>query len=129
MKLKNALLFTLVTLAPFTTLTAQQGHTTVGFQYKPIVPSDIFNSGPDVLNQDNWNVSIQPKFSHTYGMVIRHGLSDRWSIEGGSPTFHVIFRLTQLITILLFQTKLLSSLDMNSRLLVWYTSAWESACT
>ena len=62
---------------------AQEGVTTVGMQYKPIIPSSLFNSGPDKFQDDNWNVDIRPAYGHTYGMVIRHGITKRWSIEGG----------------------------------------------
>jgi len=84
MKKRIIHLFSLALFLLATTLLhAQQGHTTVGIQLKPIVPNTLFNSGPNSFNDENWSVDIRPNFSTTFGMVIRHGLTDRWSIEGG----------------------------------------------
>ncbi len=66
-----------------TVLHAQENVTTFGIQYKPIIPTRVFNSGFTALSDDNWNIEIGPKFGHNFGMVIRRGLSKRWSVESG----------------------------------------------
>lgn len=56
---------------------------TVGLQYKPIVPSELFNTGPSIFTDEEWDVTITPLLGHSYGMVIRNGFTDRFSLEVG----------------------------------------------
>ena len=62
---------------------AQEGVTTFGIQLRPIIPSEIFNSGFAAFQDDEWNIDIGPKVGLNFGMVIRQGLSKMWSLETG----------------------------------------------
>lgn len=57
--------------------------TTVGIQYKPVIPSTLFETGPVSFIDDNWNIKLTPTLGHSYGMVIRKGFTDRFSLEVG----------------------------------------------
>ena len=56
---------------------------TVGLQYKPIVPVDVFNTGFTQVIENNITYSVKQQFSFSGGMFIRRGLSKNWSFEGG----------------------------------------------
>lgn len=56
---------------------------TVGFQYKPIVPSRFFRSGEMYFSQNNIDYYILPKMSFSGGMVIRKGFTKNFSLESG----------------------------------------------
>jgi hypothetical protein len=57
--------------------------TTVGIQYKPVIPSQLFQTGPAVFQDTNWNITLTPELGHSFGMVIRKGFTDRFSLEVG----------------------------------------------
>ena len=69
-----------VTAAAF----GQKGVTTFGIQFKPIIPSGLLNTGPVTIQEEGtWDVNIGHKLGNNFGMVVRRGLTDRWSIETG----------------------------------------------
>lgn len=64
-------------------LRAQEHVTTLGVQFKPMVPSKFFASGTDNIETENLNVDFQPAFGLNFGMVVRRGLTKNWSLESG----------------------------------------------
>jgi hypothetical protein len=66
-----------------TASTAQENVTTVGIQFKPMVPSSFFNTGPETTSGDDLELTFTPRFGMSLGMVVRRGLSRNWSLETG----------------------------------------------
>lgn len=64
-------------------LHAQEKVVTVGFQIKPIIPNTFFRAELDPILNDTFQITGVHKIGYTAGMVIRKGLSKRWSIESG----------------------------------------------
>ena len=62
---------------------AQQYVTTVGIQYKPIIPSVFFRKDGFESKTDTISLSIQPKNGSSFGMVVRRGISENFSVESG----------------------------------------------
>lgn len=62
---------------------AQENVTTFGIQVRPIIPTQIFNSGFAAYSDEEWKIDIGPKFGMNFGMVVRHGFSKMWSLETG----------------------------------------------
>lgn len=85
-----AIIFFLVTIP----VSAQQNVTTVGFQFKPIFSSSMFGTGPVEVQQNNVSFLIHPKSGFSAGMLIRRGISQRISFEGGISYVKRNFDLT-----------------------------------
>ncbi len=64
-------------------LFAQKEITTFGLQFKPIVSSEIINTGPQSEQKGQIGFSIKPKQGYSFGMVIRKGISKQFSLETG----------------------------------------------
>lgn len=64
-------------------LLAQKDVTTFGIQFKPIIPSKFFNSGVETIEGESFNVTKTPKLGYNFGMVIRKGITDIFSLELG----------------------------------------------
>lgn len=64
-------------------LISQENVTTVGFQVKPIIISDIGGAGPFEEANGPYRVKVQPKTGMSYGMVIRKGITKSISAEVG----------------------------------------------
>lgn len=62
---------------------AQQYVTTVGIQFKPIVPSVFFRKDGFNTTNDTISLSVTPKNGTSFGMVVRRGISENFSIESG----------------------------------------------
>lgn len=63
---------------------AQERILTVGVQYRPIITSDFFGTGPIALNYDDTlSGSLTPRMGHSFGMSIRRGFTDNFSAEVG----------------------------------------------
>jgi hypothetical protein len=62
---------------------AQERVTTVGLQFKPILSSEIINTGPQSQEVENISYTITPQSGYAFGMVIRKGLTKQVSIETG----------------------------------------------
>lgn len=75
--------FTLLFLFLARCLFAQDGVTTFGFSYKPIFPSSYFRTGPQDFSDNNIDFTIAQRSGFTFGGLIRHGISNRISIESG----------------------------------------------
>ncbi len=77
-------LFSLILfICSFSSLRAQERVTTFGIQFKPIIPSTLFKTGSQEINQNNVNFILQPKSGLSFGMVIRKGLTKTLSLETG----------------------------------------------
>jgi len=59
--------------------------TTFGIQVKPLVPNSYFNFSTETVLSDNevLEASWEPRPSLCFGMVIRHGFTDFFSVETG----------------------------------------------
>ena len=64
-------------------VSAQERITTLGIQFKPMIPSHFFGTGPLPLSADSLEANFQNKIGWSGGMVIRKGISKMWSIESG----------------------------------------------
>ncbi len=64
-------------------LWSQSNITTVGIQIKPIISGQLFNTGPQTIESGEVDFTIDPSNGYAFGMVIRKGLNDQFSIETG----------------------------------------------
>jgi len=62
---------------------AGQEGLTVGFQFKPIIPTDLTNSGAFEFTEDFARINVNPKFGVSWGAIVRRSLSKKVSIETG----------------------------------------------
>lgn len=62
---------------------AQERVTTFGVQFKPIITSELFNTGKQEVKQSNVVFGVQPKTGYSFGMVIRKGMTKNLSLETG----------------------------------------------
>ena len=61
----------------------QKGVTTFGLQYKPIIANRFIGFFEKDFNQNQFESTVKQKLGHSAGMLIRIGLSDRFSLETG----------------------------------------------
>ena len=61
----------------------QERVTTVGLQLRPIIPSILFNTGPEQIFQGNQEYEFRYRPSYTFGMTIRRGITNTFSFETG----------------------------------------------
>lgn len=54
-----------------------------GLQYKPIVSATYFNAGDLNANWDNNEVELSPKYGQSFGMIVRHQITNTFSLETG----------------------------------------------
>lgn len=54
---------------------------TFGIQYKPIIPSEYFNSNYIEKTSGDYTFNLNPKYSNSFGMIIRHKINNIFSIE------------------------------------------------
>lgn len=80
-KIFQILLFIFILAGP-QVIEAQQ-ELTVGIQFKPIIPSDITNSGSFEFTEDFVRINVDPSFGYSWGAVMRKSLSDKISFETG----------------------------------------------
>ena len=72
-----------ILISYFFNLNAQENRTTFGLQYKPIIPSKYFNSSHINKSSENYNFNLKPKYSNSFGMIIRQKINKTFSIESG----------------------------------------------
>ena len=60
-----------------------QNKTTFGLQYKPIIPTAYFNSSDVSKGSEEYSFNLTPKYSNSFGMVIRQKINAPFSIESG----------------------------------------------
>jgi len=80
--MKGKLIFALVFLLALG-VKSQVTRTTFGVQYKPIIPAAYFNSTEIIKNSGSYDFNLKPKYSNSFGMVIRHKINATFSIESG----------------------------------------------
>jgi hypothetical protein len=81
---------------------SQENKTTFGLQYKPIIPNAYFNA--DDLNKSYtitqnlytsiYSFNLSPKYSNSFGMVIRQQINKTFSLESGLNYTQRNFRLS-----------------------------------
>lgn len=64
-------------------LKAQKSNTTFGLQYKPIVPAAYFNASNINKSSGSYDFNLEPKYSNSFGMVVRQKINNTFSIESG----------------------------------------------
>ena len=62
---------------------AQEKKTVFGLQYKPIVPAAYFDAANISAEWDNFQFDLSPRYSYSFGMVVRRGLNRTFSFETG----------------------------------------------
>ena len=62
---------------------SQDSKTTFGIQYKPIIPAEYFNAADLSKSSASYNFNLKPKYSNSFGMVIRHQINKTFSVESG----------------------------------------------
>ena len=92
--MKTKLLYILLMLFLSVQLMAQEGITTFGVQFKPIVPRNYIDGGKQTKEQTNISYSIEPNFGYSFGMVVRKGITKNISIETGINYLRRNFSLT-----------------------------------
>lgn len=81
--LKLNLFILCFSLLKLSSVCAQENVTTFGIQFKPILPINIFVDGPFEWTDSIYSGNIQSKTGYSFGMVVRHGLTKRLSLETG----------------------------------------------
>ncbi len=82
-KISLAILALLVATLSISMANAQQYVTTIGIQYKPIIPSVFFRKDGFTTTDGPVSMTVTPKNGSSFGMVVRRGISQRFSIESG----------------------------------------------
>ena len=80
--MKNKFLIS-VLLIIFFDLKGQDNNTKFGFQYKPIIPSQYFNSAHLEKSSGAYRFNLDPKYSNSLGMVLRQKINNTFTIESG----------------------------------------------
>ena len=62
---------------------SQNSKTTFGIQYKPIIPAAYFNAADLSKSSASYNFNLKPKYSNSFGMVIRRQINKTFSLESG----------------------------------------------
>ncbi|NNE55547.1 MAG: PorT family protein [Flavobacteriales bacterium] len=93
-----ASVISLLVVFGFSTFTAkaQRDVTTFGVQFKPIVPSKFFDSGVEVVSEDYLSVEYAPQVGINFGMVVRQGFTNTFSLETGINIVRRVYELKTL---------------------------------
>ena len=81
--LKSFLLFLICVLACYSTAFSQKQLTTFGIQFKPIISANIMGTGPQEKQEGDIKFTITPSGGYNFGMVIRKGFDEQFSLESG----------------------------------------------
>ena len=73
----------IILVISFSYIQAQNNRTTFGLQYKPIIAVKYFNSSHINQSSSDYNFNLSPKYSSSFGMIIRHVINKTFSIESG----------------------------------------------
>lgn len=71
----------------------QEGVTTFGFQYKPIIPNRFIGTHIEDFSAQQMQATLKQKFGHSFGGVIRTGLNKTISLETGINLVYRNFNL------------------------------------
>ena len=72
----------------------QNSKTTFGLQYKPIIPSSYFNAAEIITSSESYIFNLKPKYSNSFGMVIRNQMNKTFSLESGLNFIQRNFKLS-----------------------------------
>ncbi len=75
-------------------LHGQQNILTAGFQYKPLFGNRFFDSGSISLKGKAVSVLFEPRPAYSFGMIVRRGISQRFSFETGINITARKYRMT-----------------------------------
>ena len=64
-------------------LKSQNSKTIFGLQYKPIIPTAYFNDSDLSKSSGSYFFNLNPKYSNSFGMVIRKQINKTFSLESG----------------------------------------------
>ena len=81
--IKKSYLFLLIIYLLAVNLRVTSQELSFGLQFKPIVPSDITNSGSFEFTEGIAKINIDPKFGTSWGAVVRKAFSEKVSFETG----------------------------------------------
>ena len=73
---------------------SQDSKTTFGLQYKPIIPTAYFNAADLSKSWDSYIFNLEPKYSNSFGMVMRHQINKTFSLESGLNYTQKNFKLS-----------------------------------
>lgn len=90
-------------------LRSQENVTTLGVQFKPMVPSKFFGTGAASGQNEQLTVINDPEFGMNLGMVVRRGLTRNWSFETGITFVQRNYKLT------FFHPQLTEEVEINYR--------------
>ena len=62
---------------------SQNSNTTFGLHYKPIIPSSYFKAADLIKSSKSYVFNLNPKYSNSFGMVIRNQINKTFSLESG----------------------------------------------
>ena len=62
---------------------SQDSKTTFGLHYKPIIPTAYFNAADLSKSSTSYIFNLEPKYSNSFGMVIRHQINKTFLVESG----------------------------------------------
>ena len=62
---------------------SQDSKTTFGLHYKPIIPTAYFNASDLSKSSTSYVFNLEPKYSNSFGMVIRHQINKTFLVESG----------------------------------------------
>tara|TARA_B110000438_G_C15554374_1_gene538363 strand:- start:3 stop:701 length:699 start_codon:yes stop_codon:yes gene_type:complete len=71
----------------------QNNKTTFGLQYKPIIPAAYFNSSNINKSSGTYDFNLIPKYSNSFGMVIRRKINKAFLLESGLNYIQRNFKL------------------------------------
>ena len=80
--MKSKFIFTLSFLLALG-VKSQVTRTTFGMQYKPIIPAAYFNSTEIIKSSGSYDFNLEPRYSNSFGMVVRYKINTTFSIESG----------------------------------------------
>ena len=80
--MKGKIIFILFFYFAFTAK-SQNSKTTFGLQYKPIIPAAYFNAAELSKISASYIFNLEPRYSNSFGMVIRHQINKTFSVESG----------------------------------------------
>lgn len=69
--------------------------TTFGVSLKPVIPSRFFDSGEETITEDFLSMTVKPRVGFNFGMLMRRGFTDVFSLETG---IHLVRRNYQVTT-------------------------------
>ena len=81
--IRSTLVFLFVFMFCSQAALAQKNITTAGFQIKPIFKNDFLRTADKIFNVDGVDFKVGTQSGLALGMVIRHGLTNRFSFETG----------------------------------------------